>query len=74
MINLSSISHFLNLLKFEKIIKINVLDRIHDKLINCVKLYSILELAKSKFPYYNLKKSFFIIYGTIKSMNLTIVR
>lgn len=71
-IDLPSISYFLNLLRFDKIIKVRVLDRIHEKTVSCVTLYSILQLAKFKFPHKDLPVSFKIILGTVNSMNITI--
>lgn len=71
-IDLPSTCYFLNLLKFEKTIKIWVFDRFHDKVISCVKLYEILKLTKLKFPELPLTQSFFIILGSVKSMNLFI--
>jgi len=60
-VSLPATSKILNLLKFDKIIKIRVFDRFHDKTISCIKLYSLFKLAKFKFPNLQLKKSFLII-------------
>lgn len=73
-IDLPSTCYFLNLLKFEKIIKVWVFDRFNDKTIWCVKLYEILKLTKLKFPELPLNQSFFIILGSIKSMNIYILK
>lgn len=73
-IDLPSIGFFLNLLKFEKIIKIKVFDRWQDKTIFCVKLYEVLKLAKFKFPELELSTAFLILWGSVKSMNLKIIR
>lgn len=67
-------SSLLNLLKFEKVIKVRMFDRYHDKTILCVSLYSVIKLAKFKFPNWDIKRSVPIIVGTVKSMNLVIVR
>ena len=69
-----SISYFLHLLKYEKIISVKVFDRFHEKKIFCVNLYSIIKLALFKFPYLNLKQSLPILLGCVKSMNLVVVR
>ena len=71
-IDLPSISYFLNLLKFDKLITVRVSDRLHEKIVPSVTLYSILKLAKLKFPYMDLRASFKIIVGTVNSMNLKI--
>jgi ribosomal protein L11 len=73
-VDLPSISYFLNLLKFESVVKVRLHDRYHDKLISCVKLYSVLQLARLKFPNKALPLAFKIIMGTVYSMNLTITR
>jgi large subunit ribosomal protein L11 len=57
----SSTCFFLNLLKFEKTIKIRIHDRFHEKVINCILLKDILQLALFKYPNYNIKKSILII-------------
>lgn len=72
-VDFPSISYFLTLLKFEKTIKIKVLDRMHEKLITCVKLYHSLQISKLKYPHSDLKTAFFIVLGTCYSMKLTIV-
>jgi large subunit ribosomal protein L11 len=73
-VSLPSTSFFLNAIRFEKTIKVFVGDRFNDKIILCVELYAVLQLAKLKFSNYSLKKAFGIILGTIKSMNLVIVK
>lgn len=70
----SSTSFILNLLKFEKIIKIRFYDRLHDKNIICILLKDVIQLALFKFPKIDLKKSIHLIWGTAKSMNLIIVK
>lgn len=72
--NLPSIGFILSLLKFNKVIKVRVHDRVHEKTVSCVKLYSLLKLARLKFPYLPLKSSLSIILGSVKSMNLVIVK
>lgn len=72
-VDLPSVGYILSLLKFSKLMKVRVHDRIHDKAILCVNVYSLLKLAKLKFPYCNLRQSFPIIMGTVKSMNLVII-
>jgi len=57
----SSTSFFLNLLKFERMLKIRLHDRIHEKVINCILLKDILQLALFKYPNYDIKKSILII-------------
>lgn len=73
-VNLPSIGFILNLLKFNKVIKVRVYDRVHEKTVSCVKLYSLLKLARLKFPYLSLKSALSIILGSVKSMNLIVVK
>lgn len=73
-VQLPSIGFILSLLKFNKIIKVRVHDRFHEKTVFCIKLYSLLKLAKLKFPYLPLKSSLSIILGSVKSMNLIVVK
>lgn len=68
----SSTGFILNLLKFEKNIKVFFFDRYYDKTIVCIKLKDIVQLALFKFPKYDLNKALFLILGTVKSMNLII--
>lgn len=56
-----SISFILNLLKFEKIIKIKFFDRLHDQIVVCVLLKDVIQLALFKFPKIDLKKSICLI-------------
>jgi len=72
-VDLPSITFFLGLLKFDKTINIRVLDRLHEKVISCVNLYSILQLARLKFPNKPLKVAFKVIIGSVYSMGLTII-
>lgn len=57
----SSTSFILNLLKFEKTIKVKFFDRLHDKIVTCILLKDIIQLALFKFPKYDLSKSIPII-------------
>jgi len=58
---LPTTSFIINLLKFETIIKVQAFDRINDKTIYCIKLFSLIKLAKFKFPDLDLKLSISII-------------
>jgi hypothetical protein len=60
-IDLPSTGYFLSLLKFEKIIKIQIADRYQDKTIFCIKLSEVLKLAIFKFPYLSLDKAILIL-------------
>jgi ribosomal protein L11 len=60
-IDLPSTGYFLSLLKFEKIVKIRVFDKIVDKNILCIKLIEILKLAILKFPLVDLYKVFLML-------------
>jgi ribosomal protein L11 len=62
----------LNLLKFEKKIKISHFDRIHEKSIYCINDQDVIKLALFKFPNIKLSKSILIILGTLKSMDIYI--
>jgi len=73
LVKLSSVGFILSLLRFNKMIKVKIYDRFHEKSLSCVKVYSLLKLAKFKFPNCNLKQSFNVILGTAKSMKLTII-
>lgn len=73
-VDLPSTGYFLSLLKFNHIIKVRVFDRLHDKTIQCVKLVELLKLARLKFPQLPLDQSFFIIWGSVKAMNLYVIR
>lgn len=73
-IDLPSTGYILNLLKFDKIIKVRVFDRIHDKTISCVLLQEVICLAKLKFPYLAIEKSFKILFGSVRSLNIYIVK
>ena len=72
-IKLPSIGHILNLLKFERIIKVKIYDRINDKSIICVKLYQIIQLIQFKFGYINYD-NVLMIKGQLNSMNLIVVK
>jgi len=71
-VTLPSTTHFLNLLKFSKIIQVRVHDRYHEKTIFCIDLLSIVQLAKFKFPYIPLQQSVPILLGSVRSMGLVI--
>ena len=65
-------SFLINLLKFEKKIKIPIFDRIHEKIIFCINSDDIIKIALFKFPDLNLQKSIPIILGSLKSMDIYI--
>jgi len=50
-VGLPSIGFILTLLKFNKALKIRVHDRFHEKIVSCIRLYSLLKVAKFKFPF-----------------------
>jgi len=62
----------INLLKFEKKIKVPYFDRIHEKIIFCINSEDVIKLAFFKFPKLELKKAILIILGTLKSMDIQI--
>lgn len=72
-VTFSSTTFILNLLKFEKIIKVKFFDRLHEKSVTCILLKDVIQLALFKFPKIDLKKSIPIIWGSIKSMNIIIL-
>ena len=72
-VGLPSTGFILNLLKFNKIIKFKLFDRINEKSISCVKISEVIKLAKLKFPSLPLNKATSIIFGSIKSMQLIVV-
>lgn len=56
-----STGFFLNLLKFERTIRIRLFNKYDEKVINCITLKNIIQLALYKFPQINLYKSIFLI-------------
>lgn len=60
-VSLPSIGFILNLLKFERVIKVKIYDKWHEKTISCVSLYEILKLARFKFPELDLERAFLLI-------------
>jgi ribosomal protein L11 len=62
----------INLLKFEKKIKVIHFDRLHEKSIFCINKEDIIKLALFKFPNLELKKALLIILGTLKSMDIKV--
>jgi ribosomal protein L11 len=60
-VQMASTSFFLNLLKTEKKIQIKYHDRLHDKIILCIKLNNLIKLALFKFPLLNIKYSLYLI-------------
>ncbi len=60
-INFPSTTFILNILKFEKTLKIKVFDRLHDKVVTCILLKDLIQLALFKFPKQSLVKSLPII-------------
>lgn len=69
-----STTFIINILKFEKTIKIKFFDRLHDKLVTCIVLKDLIQLALFKFPKDDLKKSLPLIWGSVKSMNILVVK
>jgi len=61
LVNLPSTGYFLNLLKFEKVIKVRVFDKYHDKNVFSIRLLEVIKLARLKFPELPLCKSILII-------------
>lgn len=72
-IEIPSTSYFLNLLKFEKIIKIKSLNKINLKSVFCIKLKDLIKLTLFKFPKLDLKYTIFMIIGCIKSLSIIII-
>ncbi len=64
----------INILKFEKIIKIKFFDRLHDKSITCILLKDLIQLALFKFPQQNLMNSLPMVWGSVKSMNILVIK
>jgi len=56
-----STGFILNLLKFEKKIKVKVHNRIHDKILICINLKDLVQLALFKFSNVDLHKSIVLI-------------
>ncbi len=72
-VKLPSSSYFLNILKYEQVIKVKLLNRWNLKSVSCIKLNDVIQLTLFKFPNILLKKSIRIIFGCIKSMNIIII-
>lgn len=68
-----STCYLLNLLKFEKKIKILVHNRMHEKLIYCIKLKDLIQIAIFKLNGLNIIKSILIVWGSAKSIGLIII-
>lgn len=68
-----STSYLMNLLKFEKKVKVIIKNRWNDKILNCIRLKDIIQIALFKYPNVDIKKTVPIVWGTAKSMNLSIV-
>jgi len=56
-----STSFLMNLLKFEKKIKILFKNRLNDKILNCIKLRDLIQIAIFKYPNINIDKTLPII-------------
>lgn len=72
-VNSPSTGFLLNLLKFEKKIKIRIHNRINDKILICIYLKDLIQIALFKFPDMDLSKTVPLIWGSAKSMGLIIV-
>jgi len=57
LVNSPSTGFLLNLLKFEKKIKVKVHNRMHDKILICVHLKDLIQIALFKFPHLDLEKT-----------------
>lgn len=69
-----SLTYAIKILKFSKTIKVLHFDRYNDKVINCIYLRDLLFLLFFKFPKKDLKKSFPIILGVLRSMKILIIK
>ena len=72
-VGLPSVGFILSLLRFERIIKVEINRKLKDKLILCIKLYDVLKLIKFKFGIVDYN-TISVMKGSIKAMNLVIVR
>jgi large subunit ribosomal protein L11 len=68
-----STGFLLNLLKFDKKVKVKVHDRIHEKTISCISMQDVLKIALFKFKNLDLEKSVPVVWGSVKSFNLIVV-
>lgn len=66
--------HLLDLLKFEKIFKVKVHDRMHEQSFECIYVYQLLKIALFKHPYLPLEESFSMIVSGAKSKGLRIIK
>jgi len=57
LVNSPSTGFLLNLLKFEKKIKVKVHNRMHDKILICIHLKDLIQIALFKFPHLDLNKT-----------------
>lgn len=57
LVNSPSTGFLLNLLKFEKKIKVKVHNRMHDKILICIYLKDLIQIALFKFPHLDLNKT-----------------
>jgi len=74
LVNLPSTGYFLGLLKIDVTRKVRIADKIQDKIVSCIKINEVAKLAKFKFPFLSLKLAIFIIFGSVKAMNLTLIK
>jgi hypothetical protein len=67
-----SITYGFSLLRYKKVIKVFLSDKMIDKDIYCIKLRNVLHLCLYKYPGIAIKESFYQVFGIIKSMDLEI--
>lgn len=72
-INKPSSTHLMNLLKFDKKIKVYIKNSLQDKILYCIRLKDLIQIAFFKFPKLNIEKSMPLILGTARSAGLYIV-
>jgi ribosomal protein L11 len=56
-----STSYLINLLKFDKKIKVIVKNRLNDKVLSCIKLKDLIQIALFKFPNIMINKTVLIV-------------
>lgn len=73
-VKLPTTGYILNLLKIEQDITKKVYDRLHVYKVWCIKLKDVIKIALLKFPNVALEKSLPMIFGSVKSKGLKIIK
>lgn len=67
-----STTYLINILKFNKQIKLWHFDRMHTRAIACIKFTDIIKLCRFKFNYLNIEQAINIVWSTVISCGLKV--